>query len=33
VAEQAAAVHGLVDVEVRKDYAGLDRMLVARREG
>ncbi len=33
VAEMASAVRGLGEVEVRKDYAGLDRVLVARREG
>ena len=33
VAEMASAVRGLGEVEVCKDYAGLDRMLVARREG
>lgn len=33
VAEMASAVRGLGEVEVRKDYAGLDRMLVARRQG
>jgi len=31
-AAQAAAVRGLADVEVLKDYAGLDRILMARRE-
>ena len=32
VAGQAAAVRGLADVQVIKDYAGLDRILMARRE-
>jgi len=31
VRDLAAGVRGLVDVEIRKDYAGHDRMLVARR--
>jgi release factor glutamine methyltransferase len=31
VRDLAAGVCGLVDVEIRKDYAGHDRMLVARR--
>lgn len=31
-AEMASTVRGLIDVRVRKDYAGLDRILVAQRE-
>jgi release factor glutamine methyltransferase len=33
VAGQAAAVRGLTEARVVKDYAGLDRILMARREG
>ena len=33
VAGQAAALRGLTEVRVVKDYAGLDRILMARREG
>jgi hypothetical protein len=31
VAEKAAAVRGLTDVRTLKDYAGLDRILLARK--
>ena len=31
-AEQAGAVRGLGEIEIRKDYANQDRMLVAKRK-
>lgn len=33
ILEQAAAVRGLAEARIIKDYAGLDRILLARREG
>ena len=32
VREKAEATPGLTDIEIRRDYAGHDRILVARRE-